>query len=46
MNGLPKLKAGEVKIEVTFFIDENSILNVLAKEISQGKTNMLKIDEF
>ena len=40
---LPKKKEGEVKDNVTFFIDENGILTVSAKETSQGISNSIKI---
>ena len=34
LNNLPKLNAGEARVEVIFFIDENNILNVSAKDVS------------
>ena len=34
LNNLPKLKAGKARVEVIFFIDENNILNVSAKDVS------------
>ena len=34
LNNLPKLNVGKAKIEVTFYIDENNILNVSAKDVS------------
>ena len=37
------MKKGECKIDVTFEIDLNSILNVKAVEKSQGITNQIKI---
>ena len=40
---LPKKKEGEVKDNVTFFIDENGILTVSATETSQGISNSIKI---
>ena len=40
---LPKKKAGEVKDDVTFSIDENGILTVSAVETSQGISNSIKI---
>ena len=40
---LPKKIKGEVKDDVTFFIDENGILTVTAVETSQGITNSIKI---
>ena len=41
--GLPKKPAGEVKDDVTFYIDENGILTVTAVEKSQGINNSIKI---
>lgn len=43
--GLPKKPKGEVKINVTFSIDENGIINISAFETSQGIKNSLKIVE-
>ena len=40
---LPKLPAGEVKDDVTFYIDENGILTVTAVEKSKGINNSIKI---
>ena len=40
---LNKGKAGEVKVDVTFEIDENSILHVTAKEVSNGNSKSMKI---
>ena len=40
---IPKKLAGEVKDDVTFYIDENGILTVTAVEKSQGITNSIKI---
>ena len=34
LKNLPKLPAGQAKVEVTFFVDENNILNVSAKDVS------------
>jgi L1 cell adhesion molecule like protein len=34
LGNLPKLPAGQAKIEVTFFVDENNILNVSAEDKS------------
>lgn len=41
--GIPPAPRGEPKIEVTFDIDANGILNVSAKEMSSGKTQEIKI---
>ena len=43
LENLPKGKAGEVKVNITFEIDENSILHVTAKEISSGTPKTMKI---
>ena len=40
---LPKKPAGEIKDDVTFYIDENGILTVTAVEKSQGINNSIKI---
>ena len=40
---LPKLPAGEVKDDVTFYIDEDGILTVTAVERSKGINNSIKI---
>ena len=37
VNGIPKNKAGEEKIEETFSIDNNAMLTVTAKICSTGK---------
>jgi L1 cell adhesion molecule like protein len=34
LGNLPRLPAGKAKVEVTFFVDENNILNVSAEDIS------------
>ena len=43
MKGIPKKKKGEVKIEVTYFIDVNGILTVTATEKATGQTIETKI---
>ena len=47
LNGLPKLPAGQAKVEVTFFIDENNILNVSAVDASnqQNKNDITIIND-
>ena len=47
LNGLPKLPAGKAKVEVTFFIDENNILNVSAVDASnqQNKNEITIIND-
>ena len=43
MGGIPLRPAGEVKIEVTFSLDEDSILHVTAVETSKGVSKALTI---
>jgi len=43
ITGIPKKKKGEVKIEVTFFIDVNGILTITAYEKSTGQSIQTKI---
>ncbi|KAJ8935411.1 hypothetical protein NQ314_012830 [Rhamnusium bicolor] len=43
INGLPLRRAGDVKFETNFYLDEDGILNVTAYEISTGKRNKLAI---
>lgn len=43
MTGLPPAPRGTVKLDVTFEIDENSILTVSAKEQGSGKSESLSI---
>jgi hypothetical protein len=43
MSGIPPKPKGEVKVEVTFFIDVNGILTVTATEKSNGQTIQTKI---
>jgi L1 cell adhesion molecule like protein len=47
INNLPKLKAGQAKVEVTFFVDENNILNVSAVDASnaQNKNEIIIIND-
>jgi len=44
LEGIPPAKRGVPQIEVSFHIDENSILNVQAKELSTGKTEQITIE--
>jgi len=41
--GIPAAPRGEPKVEVTFDIDANGILNVSAKDQASGKTQQIKI---
>jgi len=43
LEGIPKAPAGQIKIIVSFKINENAILEVNAKEISKGKRNRIRI---
>src|SRR3989475_10020860 len=43
LTGIPPAPAGVPKIEVTFDIDANGILNVSAKDMATGKTEKLTI---
>ncbi len=43
MTGIPPKKKGEVKVEVTFFVDVNGILTVTANEKTTGQTIQTKI---
>ena len=43
MTGIPPAPRGVPQIEVTFEIDENSILSVTAKERGTGKTESITI---
>jgi heat shock protein 5 len=43
LSGLPPAKRGVPQVEVTFMIDENSILSVTAKERGTGKTESITI---
>lgn len=43
LEGIPNMRRGEPKIEVTFDIDANGILNVSAKEQSTGKEQKVTI---
>ena len=43
MTGIPPAPRGVPQIEVTFQIDENSILSVTAKERGTGKTESITI---
>jgi len=43
LTGIPPMPRGQPKIEVTFEVDANGIMNVSAKEESLGKTNKITI---
>lgn len=44
LDGIPPAPRGVPKIEVTFDIDANGILNVSAKDLSTGKENKIRIE--
>ena len=43
LSGIPSAPKGMSKIEVTFMIDENSILHVVSKDVGTGKKEGLTI---
>ena len=43
LTGLPKAAAGMARLEVTFLIDENGLLNVTARELTSGKEAAIKV---
>ena len=43
LTGLPKMAAGMARLEVTFLIDENGLLNVTARELTSGKEAAIKV---
>lgn len=43
MTGIPPAPRGTAKIDVTFQLDENSILTVIAKEMGSGKEKSITI---
>jgi molecular chaperone DnaK len=45
LEGLPPAKAGEPKIDVTFSIDANGLLEVTAKDEKTGKSKSLRIED-
>ena len=45
LSGIPPAPRGIPKIEVTFDIDANGILNVTAKDQSTGKSNRITIND-
>jgi molecular chaperone DnaK len=44
LDGIPAMRRGEPKIEVTLDIDANGILNVSAKELSTGVSQQIRIE--
>lgn len=44
LDGIPTMRRGEPKIEVTLDIDANGILNVSAKELSTGVSQQIRIE--
>jgi molecular chaperone HscA len=43
LKDIPPLPAGMARLEVTFSVDENSLLTVMAKELSTGKTQTVEV---
>lgn len=43
-SGLPQLPAGEAKIDITFHINENGILEVTAESVQRGHADSITID--
>ena len=44
LDGIPPARAGDPKVEVTFDLDANGILNVAAKDLGTGKENQIRIE--
>jgi len=43
LGGIPPMPAGLARLEVTFFVDENNLLTVTAKELSTGNTQQVEV---
>jgi molecular chaperone HscA len=43
LKDIPAMKAGKARIEVTFSMDANSVLSVIAREINTGKAHNIEI---
>lgn len=43
LSGMPPMKAGKARVEVTFAIDADGILSVTAQEVKTGKTHNVEI---
>lgn len=43
LKGIPPMPAGMARLEVTFFVDENNLLTVTAKELSTGITQQVEV---
>jgi molecular chaperone HscA len=43
MRGLPKLKAGQARLEVSFQVDESGLLTVTARELTSGLVQVIEV---
>ncbi len=43
LKGIPPMPAGLARLEVTFFVDENNLLTVTARELSTGNTQQVEV---
>src|SRR6187551_684854 len=43
LKGIPPMPAGLARLEVSFFVDENNLLTVTAKELSTGNTQQVEV---
>lgn len=43
LKGIPPMPAGMARLEVSFFVDENNLLTVTAKELTTGNTQKVEV---